>query len=61
MNSASQGMMLSPVTLLVYVNYIDNGFTCKISKFVNGKKTTNKVTMALAKAIFLSDLDGLAC
>jgi len=39
-----QGSVLGPILFLIYVNDIDDGLTCKISKFADDTKIASKVT-----------------
>ena len=39
-----QGSILGPIIILMYVNDIDEGLTCKTSKFADDTKITSKVT-----------------
>ena len=56
-----QGSVLGPVLFLIYVNDIDDGLTCKISKFADDTKIASKITTTLDKETLQSDLDRLAC
>ena len=51
--------MPDPIFFLIYVNNIDESLTCKISKFADNTKITNKVTTATDKLQFQSNLDTL--
>ena len=55
-----QGSVLGPVLFLIYVNDIDDGLTCKISKFADDTKIASKVNTALDRETLQSDLDRLA-
>ena len=55
----SQSSILDPVFFLVYVNDINAGFTCKISKFTDDTKITGRVTTATEKIQIESNLDNL--
>ncbi len=44
-----QGSVLGPVLFLVYVNDLDDGLTCKISKFTDDTKIASKVITTLDK------------
>ncbi len=44
-----QGYILGPVLFLVYVNDLDDGLTCKVSKFVDDTKIASKVITTLDK------------
>ncbi len=41
--------MLGPVLFLMFVDDIDDGITCKISKFVDDTKITSRVTSSVDK------------
>ena len=56
-----QGSVLGLVLFLIYFNDIDDGITCKISKFADDTKIASKVTTAFDKETLQSDLDRLAC
>ena len=58
-SSVPQGSVFGPVLILVYVNDIDNGLTCKISKFADDTKIASKVTTTLDKEKLQADLDKL--
>ena len=51
--------MLGPVLFLIYVNDIDDGITCKTSKFADDTKLASKVTMTFDREVLQSDLDRL--
>ena len=44
-----QSSVLDPILFLIYINDIDEGLTCKISKFVDDTKVTSKVTTIAEK------------
>ena len=44
-----QSSVPCPNSFLIYVNGIDEGLTCKISKFVDDTKITSKVTTTADK------------
>ncbi len=53
---APQGSVFDPVLLIIYVNDMDEGLTCKISKFADDPKITGRVTVTTAeKAMLQSD------
>ncbi len=54
-----QGSVLGPVLFLFYVNYLDDGLTCKVSKFADDTKITSKV-ISLDKELLQRDLDKLS-
>ncbi len=47
-----QGFVLGPVLVLIYVSYLDDGLTCKISKFAYDTKIASKVISTLTKNPF---------
>ncbi len=51
--------MLGPVLFIIYVNDMDEGLTCKISKFADDTKITGRVTTTVEKTLLQSDLDRL--
>ena len=55
-----QGSVLGPVLFIIYINDIDEGLTCKISKFADDTKITNKVTSLLQWQQLQKDLNTLA-
>ena len=52
-----QGSVLGPILFPIHVQDIDEGQTCKMSKFANVTKITIKVSTATDKLQFLSNLD----
>ena len=52
-----QGSVLGPILFLIYVNDIDEGLTCKISKFANDTKIMSRVTTTADKLQFQSNLN----
>ena len=56
-----QGSVLGPVLFLIYVNDLDDGLMCKVSKFADDTKITSKVTTSQEKEALQSDLDRLTC
>ena len=59
LSGVPQGSVLGPILFTIYVNDMDEGLTCKISKFADDTKITGKVTSADEKALLQSDLDRL--
>ncbi len=55
-----QGSILGPVLFLVYVNNLDDGLTCKISKFADDIEIASKVVTTLDKELLQRDLDKLS-
>ncbi len=47
LSSVPQDSVFGLVLFLTYVNDIDNGITCKISKFADDTKITSRVTVPL--------------
>ena len=56
-----QGSVLGPVLFLIYVNDLDDGLMCKVSKFADDTKITSKVTSTQEKKALQSDLNQLTC
>ena len=56
-----QGSVLGPVLFLIYVNDLDDGLMCKVSKFADDTKLTSKVITTQEKEALQSDLDRLTC
>ncbi len=54
-----QGSVLGPVLFLVYVNDLDDGLTCKVSKFADDTKIASEVISTLNKEFLQRDLDKL--
>ena len=54
-----QGSVLGPVLFIIYVNDMDEGLTCKVSKFADDTKITGRVTSTAEKELLQSDLDRL--
>ena len=54
-----QGSVLGPVLFIIYVNDIDEGLACKLSKFADDTKIMNKVITTADKMQLQSDLDRL--
>ena len=59
LSGVPQGSVLGPILFTIYVNDMDEGLTCKISKFADDTKITGRVTSADEKALLQSDLDRL--
>ena len=59
LSGVPQGSVLGPILFTIYVNDMDEGLTCKISKFADDTKITGRVTYADEKALLQSDLDRL--
>ena len=55
-----QGSVLGPVLFLIYVNDLDDGLTCKVSKFADDTKISSKVITTQEKEALQSDLDRLS-
>ncbi len=51
--------VLGPLLFLMYVNDIDDGITCKISKFADDTKITSRVTSSADKRELQLNLDRL--
>ena len=54
-----QGSVLGPILFIIYINDIDEGVTCKISKFADDTKITSKVTSVSQWRELQCDLDKL--
>ncbi len=50
-----QGSVLGPVLFLIYVNDLDDGLTCKLSKFADDSKIASKVITTLGKELLQRD------
>ncbi len=59
LSGVSQGSVLGHVLFIIYVNDMDEGFTCKIFKFADDTKITGRVTTTAEKALLQSGLDHL--
>ena len=59
LSGVPQGSVLGPILFIAYVNDIDEGLTCKISKFADDTKITGRVTSRAEKLQLQSDLDQL--
>ncbi len=55
-----QGSVLGRVLLLIYVNDLDDGLTCKISKFAVDTKIASEVITTLDKELLQRHLDKLS-
>ena len=55
-----QGSVLGPLLFIIFINDIDEGLTCKISKFAVDTKITSKVTSVLQWQQLQKDLNTLA-
>ncbi len=55
-----QGPVLGPVLFLIYVIDLDDGCTCKISKFADDTNIASKVITMLDKELLQRDLDKLS-
>ena len=56
-----QGSVLGPVLFIVYINDIDEGINCTLSKFADDTKIMSKVESASQWQELQSDLNKLAC
>ena len=54
-----QGSVLGPILFLVYVNDIDEGLSCKISKFADDTKIASRVITTTDKEAFQTNLERL--
>ncbi len=52
--------LFSVLFFLIYVNDLDDGFTCESSKFADDTKIDSKVISTLDKEFFQRDLDKLS-
>ncbi len=59
LSGVTRGSVLGPVLFLMYVNDIDDGITCKISKFADDTKITSKVTSSIDKRKLQLNFDRL--
>ena len=59
LSGVPQGSVLGPILFIIYVNDIDDGLTCKISKFADDTKITSRVTTSVEKLELQSNLDQL--
>ena len=59
LSGVPQGSVLGPILFVIFVNEMDEGLTCKISKFADDTKITGRVTTTAEKALIQSDLDRL--
>ena len=55
-----QGSVLGPVLFLIYINDIDNGLACRISKFADDAKIGNEAVTPLQRQQIQGDLNKLA-
>ncbi len=55
-----QGSVLGPVLFLIYVNDLDDGLSCKVSKFADDTKIASKVISTLDKEFLQRDHDKLS-
>ena len=54
-----QGSVLGPILFIIYINDIDEGIKCKISKFADDTKIANKVDSENERQLLQSDLNTL--
>ena len=59
LSGVPQGSVLGPILFIIYVNDIDVGLTCKISKFADDTKITSRVTTSAEKLELQSNLNQL--
>ncbi len=59
-SGVAQGSVVGPVLFLIYVNDLDDGLTCKVSKFAEDTKIASKVISTLDKEFLQRDLDKLS-